>query len=116
MYMVMVVLDDPDRLDALLEAWRKVGIGGATIIESTGIHRRKSQMIPLRYIFQTTGPREEGHYTLLAIVDSEQVVQACLGATESVVGDLSQPNSGIFTAWPLSVVKGLPKSGSKLEE
>jgi hypothetical protein len=115
MYMVMLVLDDPNQLDALLEAWRKAGIGGATIIESTGIHRRQRQVIPLRYVFQTTGPREEGHYTLLAIVEGEQVVQNCLAATEALLGDLNQPNTGIFAAWPLYTVKGLPKSHADRE-
>jgi hypothetical protein len=110
MFMVMFVLNDPDQLDALLEAWDNAGIGGATILESTGIHRRKRRVIPMRYLYQTTGPQEEGHFTLLAIVDSEELVQRCLEATEGLVGDLTQPNTGIFTAWPLEMVKGLPKS------
>lgn len=109
MYMVMLVLDDPDQLDSLLASWEKAGIGGATILESTGIHRRQRRIIPMRYLFQTTGPQERGHFTLLAIVDNEEVVQRCLEATEKLVGDLNQPNTGIFAAWPLSVVKGLPK-------
>lgn len=113
MYMVMFVLDDPAQLDRLLEAWRQAGIPGATIIESTGIHRRQRQMIPMRYLFQTTGPREEGHYTVLAIVESEQVVQACLDATERVVGDLNQPHTGVFASWSLGVVKGLPKDSAE---
>jgi hypothetical protein len=108
MFMLMFVLDNPDRLDAIIEAWEKVGIRGATIVESTGIHRRRKQILPMRYVFQSTGNVEESHYTLFAIVESEDLIQACLHATEELVGDLDEPNTGVFSAWPLTVVKGFP--------
>lgn len=108
MFMIMFILDDPGQLDALLETWEKVGIRGATIIESTGIHRRLKVILPMRYVFQTPDNIEENHYTLFAMVESEALVQACLQATEQLVGDLDEPNTGIFAAWPLTVVKGLP--------
>jgi hypothetical protein len=108
MFMIMFVLDDPVQLDSLLETWEKVGIRGATIIESTGIHRRRKTILPMRYVFQTSDNLEESHYTLLAIVETEALVQACLQATEQLVGNLDDPNTGVFAAWPLAVVKGLP--------
>lgn len=108
MYMLMFVLDDPGRLDDLLEAWEKAGVRGATIIESTGIHRRRRKTIPMRYMFQPIGNVEESHFTLFVIVENEAVVQACLQATEKLIGNLDEPNTGVFAAWPLSMVKGLP--------
>jgi nitrogen regulatory protein P-II 1 len=108
MFMIFFVLDNPEQLEATLQAWEKAGIRGATIIESTGIHRQLKQVIPLRYLFQTTGSEEQGHLTLLAIVETQELVQACLLATESVTGDLDGPNTGVFASWPLATVKGLP--------
>jgi len=108
MFMVMFVLNDPARLDALLEAWEQIGIRGATIVESTGIHRRRKQILPMRYMFQPIGNVEESHYTLFAIVESDEIVQACLQSTEQLVGNLDDPNTGVFAAWPLHSVKGLP--------
>ncbi len=108
MFMVLLVLDNPDQLDAVLQAWEAAGIRGATIIESTGIHRRLKRLIPMRYFFQAQGNEEEGHLTLLAIVESQAQVDACLQATESVTGDLDGPNTGVLAAWPLTTVKGLP--------
>ncbi len=55
MYMIMLVLDNPDQLDAVLEAWEGIGIRGATIVESTGIQRLRRRNIPMRYLFQTSG-------------------------------------------------------------
>lgn len=115
MYMIFLVLDDPDQLDQVLASWDKTGIRGATIIESTGIHRKLKQIVPMRYLFQTSEPVLEGHYTLFVIVEDEATVQACLQATEQITGDLNGPNTGILAAWPLTLVKGLPsvdKSGS----
>ena len=113
MYMILFVLDDPELLDQVLDAWSGIGIQGVTIIESTGIQRRRKQLIPMRYLYQTTGDVEEGHVTLLALVDNEGVVQECLKATEALVGDLANPQTGVFAAWPLAVVKGIPKNHSQ---
>lgn len=106
MYMLMFVLDDSTLLADILAAWEAAGTGAATIIESTGFHRRRKHLA-MRYAFDT-GIEEEGHTTLLAIVRSESLVQACLAATEGVVGDLDGPNTGVFAAWPLTVTKGVP--------
>ncbi len=113
MFMILFVLDDPNRLDELLDAWEKAGVRGATIIESTGIHRRRKRFIPMRYVFQSARPMEQGHFTLTAIVEDEATVHACLQATERLLGDLSQPGSGVFAAWPLALVKGVPKLESQ---
>lgn len=112
MHMVLFVLDDPALLDDVLEAWEAIGVSGVTIIESTGINRRRrAQAVGTMFMAGInrlmSGP-EESHYTLLTIVKGEHVVRQCLEAAEMIVGDLSQPNSGVLAAWPLSVVKGVP--------
>lgn len=108
MFMVFLVLDNPDQLEEVLHAWDRCGIRGATIVESTGIHRRLKRIIPMRYLFQSGSSEEVGHLTLFAIVETQAQVNACLQATESVTGDLDGPNTGVFAAWPLTIVKGLP--------
>jgi len=111
MHMVMLVLDDPALLDAVLDAWEKASLPGATIIESTGIGRRLAagDRIHARFAFGYPADRlQEGHYTLLTVVPDESSVRLCLAATEAIVGDLNGPHTGILTAWPLSLVKGIP--------
>lgn len=104
---MIFVLDNPKILDQVLDSWRGAGIFGATIIESTGLHRRHRKRIPMRYSYGSVPVEEKGNYTLFAIVESEEQIQACLNATEEIVGDLNDPNTGIFAAWPLSVMKGI---------
>jgi len=111
-YVVMLVLDDQELLTAVLDAWQKAGVTGATVLESTGMHRIQACRVRLHARFDFARIAEEcqeRHNTLFAIVSDMGMVEKCLAATESVTGDLSEPDSGIFTAWPLALVKGLPK-------
>lgn len=119
MYMIFYVLNDPQKLDALLDAWDAAGISGATIVESTGRQRRKAKAhIPMRFSFGFGGSEcvDCYHYTLFAIVEDERLLQKCIEATESVVGDLGQPDTGILAAWPLATVRGIHKQPRHSEE
>ena len=41
MHMVLFVLDDPELLDEVLDVWEAIGVSGVTIMDSTGINRRR---------------------------------------------------------------------------
>jgi hypothetical protein len=76
-------------------------------MESTGLYRLTRKLIPMRYLYTSREASEKENVTLIAIVDDQAMAEKCLQLTESVIGDLNQPNTGIFAAWPLSMVKGL---------
>lgn len=116
MYMVMFVLHDPDQLDAVLDAWCQLGVSGVTIIESSGIYRRRAQQqrIPLHFLFESLADHTEaGNYTLFTLVESEERARQCAEAVEAVVGDLHEPNTGVLAAWPLAFLRGVPKRGAE---
>jgi nitrogen regulatory protein PII len=113
MYMIMLVLNNPDQLDDVLSAWEKTGIRGATIVESTGIQRLRQAHVPMRYIFANPGFSETGHLTLFVIVQTRKLVDNCLRATQEIVTDLDGPNTGVFAAWPLAAVRGVPRRPRK---
>lgn len=107
MYMILCIIDQPEHLNAILAAWRENGIGGVTIIESTGLHRLSEHpVIPMRYAFGNTSS-ERGNITLLTVVENESMIQKCMELTESVIGDFNSPNTGIFVSWPLGFSKGV---------
>lgn len=106
-YMALFILDDPSMLEDVLDVWTKGGIRGATVIESTGLYRLTRKVIPMRYLYTSREASEKENVTLIAIVDDQAMAEKCLALTESVIGDLNQPNTGIFASWPLSIVKGL---------
>ena len=115
MYMVMLVLDDITHLDKVLDAWVALDIPGSTVIESSGLFRHQSASIPMRYRYGENLSGEKDNITLLSIVENEDCVQKCLDSVEEIVGDLNNPNTGVFCAWPLFVTKGI-KAGEVKKE
>lgn len=116
-YVVVLVLDDVNRGPEVLDAWTEAGVGGITIIESTGLarwhkmqgHRDDIPLLPsIRALLQT---REEHHRTLFSIVEGEEMVNRLIAVTEAIVGRLNEPNTGVLFALPLSHVAGVPRRG-----
>ena len=111
MHMLMFILDNPDHLEEVLDAWEAVGVSGVTIIESTGMARHRAKLAGTPFMAgmnRLMHSDQEGHYTLMTIVKGEEVVRACIQAAEGVVGNLKDSESGVMAAWPLTLVKGVP--------
>lgn len=112
MHMLIMVLDDSTRLNEVLEAWTNAGVRGVTILESTGLNRvfRRKSADPVYAGFsQIFGSGRVGHQTLFAVVDSVDVASQAAAATETVLGDLTQPDTGIIFAVPVAQAWGLPQ-------
>lgn len=112
MYMLVMVLDDVSRLDEVLRAWIDAGVKGVTIVESTGINRvlERIKAQPMFAGFsQIFGAGRVGHNTLFAVVDSLEIAGAAVKATEAVLGDLSEPHTGIVFALPVAQSWGMPE-------
>ena len=114
MLQLWLVLDNPALLNDVLAAWTDVGVRGITILESTGVHRvrtRASQQdVPFMLGFSRLLRTDQvGHNTLFAVVPSMEIVEQLVAATEKIVGDLSQPNTGVLFAVPVAAAWGLPK-------
>ena len=113
-YMIFFVLDDANRTEDILEAWDKVGVPGATVLESTGMGRLLKAglrddiplMPSLRDFFRSGSSHNR---TLFSIVEGKDKVLALLKATEEVVGDLSNPNTGVLFVLPVAEAYGLTK-------
>jgi hypothetical protein len=118
--MILFVLDDPSQLDSVLDAWNEIGVSGVTIMDSTGINRRRlARQVGTTFmagINRLMSSEQETHYTLFTIVDSVEVVEECTAAVERIVGDLDTPNSGVLAAWPLDYVKGVPNKNQSNED
>ena len=115
MYLILFVLDDPDKLQGLLGAWEDAGTSGATVLVSTGMNRMRSGAIrddiPLMPGLDDLYKRiEEHHRTLFTIVKDDDVLKKIVDATRSVVGDLNEPNTGILVVLPAAQVYGLEKN------
>lgn len=109
--LVVFVLDNPDLCHDVLDAWEKVGIRGITILESTGLGRVRRMgvrddiplMPSLEDLFRE---KETRHRTLFTLVKDQEKIDAIVAATQSVVGDLNQEETGILFVLPVSQVYG----------
>ncbi|MEZ4592703.1 MAG: hypothetical protein R3D55_16385 [Chloroflexota bacterium] len=110
MYMLIMVLDDPSHLSDVLNAWDQAGVGGVTIIESTGINRvlkRHSADMAFVGFSQMFGSGRVGHNTLFTVIDDLELAETAVAATEAVLGDLTEPDKGIIFALPVAKTWGL---------
>ncbi len=118
---VFLVVHDVEKLPDLLAAWEEAGITGATVMESTGLHRLRTcgyrddlPLIPSMDSFlRSEGEAQRTCFTLIA----EEKVDGLIEVTEKVLGKLSGPNTGILFVVPVLRVVGLqPKRWEEREE
>jgi nitrogen regulatory protein PII len=112
-YMILFVLHDADWMDEILTAWEEAGVSGITILPSSGLARLRQKgalrenlpLIPsLEDLIEHT---ENTNRTLLTIVDGDELVDRVVSATQQVLGDLNNPNTGILAVIPVARVYGL---------
>ncbi len=113
MHLIMFVLHDPEKLSELLLSWEDVGVGGVTVIPSTGIGRLKAsdmlrEDLPLMPSLEDILEAPERYNrTLFTLVEGQEMIDRVVKATESIIGDLDEPNTGILTVIPVSNIYGL---------
>jgi nitrogen regulatory protein P-II 1 len=113
MSLVLFVLHDPEKLHALLDAWKEAGVSGATVLFSTGLGRLSQSSalrddLPLMPSLEDFLPRAESlSRTIFSMIDDDAVVDRVVEATRRVVGDLDQPDRGLLMVLPVSRVYGL---------
>ena len=113
-FQIVFVLDNADQCRDILDAWENAGIRGVTILESSGLGRVRRAgirddlplMPSLSDLFMNN---ETQHRTLFTVVKSQSQIEAIVKATQSVVGDLEQPDTGFLFVVPVSQVYGISK-------
>ena len=109
--LIVLVLARPEMLQDVLRAWNNAGAPEVTVLESTGLGRLSAlfgrddlPLFPSPSIFLEH--RESVHNTIFSVLDSDALVDTLIAATQSVVGDLTQPGRGILFVVPLMRVVG----------
>ena len=111
MRLMVLVLNKVEYLDELLEGFAKVQISGATILTSRGMarelyHAGHEDDMFLGSLRAILDPDREESRTILTVLPDEQVPQA-VQVIESIIGDLSEPDTGIVFTLPVDFIKGI---------
>lgn len=107
--LLVVIVDDTNKVPALLEAWQAVGVPGSTILNGVGGYRTKNwlQQVGLGSITEFIARKENETKLILSVIEDEETLQKTIEVTEMVVGDFSTPDTGLFFVVPLSYAKGI---------
>ena len=117
-HMVVLVLDDPDQCRAVLDAWEAAGAPGVTILDSSGLGRvRRATLrddLPLMPSLSDLLQRDEDrHRTLFSLIKDQSQIETIVQATQAVIGDLDNKDTGVLFVLPVSQVYGLRKVRGK---
>ena len=110
MELLVLILKKTNVLDELLRQLAAIGVTGATVVEGSGMAHTlvNDEELPmfgvLRRVFADA--EREPSKVVMMVLTAEVMVKA-KAAIRSVVGDFSEPNSGIMFALPVTFVEGI---------
>ena len=96
----------------MLEAYVKVGIKGATVVDSQGMGSALSESnLPmfggfLRTVLDNNRPFNK---VIFSVVKDEEVLNDAITAVEDILGDMSKPGVGLMFVMPVDRVVGWTK-------
>ena len=107
MKLLIVILNKVEKLEEVLEGYLEIGISGATVVESVGMGHILSEEVPifagLRFMFAGAKPHNKTIFS--AIKDEKE--QPAIELLKKILGDLTQPGTGIVFTIPIDTVEGL---------
>lgn len=116
MQLLVLILNQGEKAEPLFREFIKIGIRGATILDSMGMVRALHRDIEDIPLFGSLKMLVNGHHplnkTILVVLRDDQVSPA-IEAVRRIVGDLSKPDVGILFTIPVNYVEGLLDSQDK---
>jgi hypothetical protein len=111
-YLVVVVLNDVDRLEPLMDGWTEEGAHGITVLHSSGLSQLKDALrrddVPLFPSLRDLLEHDDLHHrTLFALVEGDALVDRLIATAQAIVGDFDEANTGILFTVPVGRALGL---------
>ncbi len=118
MHLLVLILNRVDLLDDILEAFLKLDVRGATILDSVGMGRTIDEHIPifagLRTVFQAGRPSNK---TIFSVIEDEEKLQQVVKMLRDQLDDFEIAGTGLLFVVPLCEVYGIATSiEGKLKE
>ena len=112
MKLLVFILNNTDKLEELMVELSEAGIRGATVLESSGMaqvltHSKEDDPL-IGYLRTLIDPSKETNKTILFVAEDEDII-TIRKVINDVVGDLSQPQTGIVFTVPVDFTDGIKK-------
>lgn len=115
MKLLVLILREMDKLDAVLRALQSIGASGATVLSSQGIGRKHAKDVQEGHTMPVMGSPEayltldrENSKTILCVLEEDRF-PAAIYNIEKVLGDLTAPDKGLLLVLPIEEIKGIRK-------
>jgi len=111
MYVLFVVLNQPEHLGEIIRKLKEVGIYSATIIDSVGTAQLRKSMgreIPfIGSLMRNLDEVGDNNKTMFTVVESKRQAVKIMDEIEKICGgDMSKPGTGIMFTVPIDTVRG----------
>lgn len=107
MKLLVLFLNKVEKLEEVLEGFVEIGVTGATVLDSVGMGHILCEEVPifagLRFMFAGAKPHNK---TIFSVIKDEKEDEV-IGLLRKILGDLSQPGTGIVFTFSLDRVEGL---------
>lgn len=111
MNILFIVLNKTEVLDDILDEFVRIGIGGATIIDSQGMGAALTSsggpdpfFGSIRAFLDSSRPYNK---TIFTVIDDEELLEQAIKSTKEVVGDINTPGVGMMFTLPVNNVYGI---------
>ena len=106
--LLLCVVNEPSKVEEILEAFIDIGVTGATVIDSYGMGGLLAREVPIFAGFrQLLSGSGSSNRTIFSVVNDEETLSAAVEAIEAICGNLDSPSTGILITLPVSKVVGL---------
>ncbi|MBC2717537.1 MAG: hypothetical protein HF978_19705 [Desulfobacteraceae bacterium] len=103
MYLLFAVIENEDLLDDLITGWMDLGIGGATVIETTGALQLITQHIPIfAGLRSLTSGGGRHNKTIFTAIQTDELLDSAVSFLENLCQKSEKPHQGVYFVTPLS--------------
>lgn len=110
MFVLFVVLNQPEFLPDVLYKMKQLGIRGATVIDSMGATSISKEMYKVPLIggfMKSIDGDTHSNKTVFSVIEREEQVERVMEHIEEIIGgDMKKPNKGIMFVLPVSHMRG----------
>lgn len=104
MELLVLVLNDPEKLESTLTSLVELGISGATILDSEGMGHYLAYEVPIfAGLRQFVGSGKTRSKTIFALVKDGSVVETVIRVLKEENIDFSRPGTGLIFTVPVGI-------------